>query len=971
MKRTHILFIVLLLLAPLAAPHATAAPAPCGSAGEPITLLTHRDAEWYGSTFWTGPDWTRVGRDWHHPGEKTPSVRRFAAPRDGRVTVTGRVFKLHLAGDGIRAMIRHNDREIWKAEIDGKDDRGVEPKLALDVKKGDALRFIVHKRGGIACDTTGWDPVVTYADGQRFQASASFAAKKQGEGGWFYEMLGKGEVPQQVKPLVPVPVELKQELARLAGSLAPATDPGLLLLALEEWWRDDQMTDAPAAYIAAIKDHDARTQKLAAEFGDRLKPELQRAVASAPAVGVQASACSDLAKLRPLYLQARLLKRELLFANPLLNFDQLLFCKRAQPGYSHLVGQYFGWRQRPGGGLFVLEKPGRSLAVRDLVGSQLPAGNVLEPCLSFDGRRIAFSFVECPPRTPDSKTLPVNEEGTAEAYFHLYEINTDGTGLRQLTRGCYDDMMPCYLPDGGIAFVSTRRQSYSRCFGPNFSNRWHSYTLHRMNADGSDLRILSLNDVSEWFPSVAHDGQILFARWDYIDRDAVTHQNLWAARPDGTNPTAIWGNAAPKPHCTFQAKPIPGSRKIVFIASAHHAVTGGPVCVLDPTVDPNSQAAITRVTPGPYPEAESSHIEEYYASPWPLSENHFLAAYSRDRLIFEGEHMKNPNPDNALGLYLLDAAGNRELIYRDAKLGCASPIPLVARPAPPALPGAPPSDVAPDGEMLVTDVYQGLGGVPRGTIKQLRIVQIFPKTTWIANSPRIGIAGEENARAILGTVPVEEDGSARFAVPAHKPVLFQALDRDGFAYQTMRSTTYVQPGECTSCVGCHEHRMDAPPRTGAGVPLAMHRPPSRIEPGELGGRPFSFVEVVQPVLDKHCVRCHGGEKTAKGINLTAQPQNGFTRSYVSLCGDDAAGWIPRFIQRNQIQMTAPGGAIGALGSRLMKMLRAGHHGVTLAGGDLRRLAAWIDCNAIFYGAYDSESRAKQLAGQRIAMPETQ
>ncbi|MFA6563235.1 MAG: hypothetical protein WCV00_15095 [Verrucomicrobiia bacterium] len=943
----------------------------------PITPLTYRDAEWYGSTFWTGPDWTRVGKDWHHPGENTPSVRRFTAPRDGRVTVTGRVFKLHLSGDGIRASIRHNEREVWKAEIEGTDDKGVEPKLALDVKKGDALRFIVHKRGGIACDTTGWDPVVTYADGQRFQASASFAVKKQGESGWFYEMLGKGEVPQPAKPVVPIPTELKQELARLAPSLAPKSDLDLLLLALEEWWRDDKMTDTAQAYVAAIKEHAERAQKLAAEFGDRLKPELQQAAVNAPAVGVQASACSDLAQLRRLYLQTRLLKRDIALANPLLNFDKLLFCKRAQPSYSHLVGQYFGWRQLPGGGLFVLEKAGGSLAVRDIVGSQLPAGNYLEPCLSYDGKRIAFSFVACPPQPHDSKALPVNEQGDESAYFHIYEIGVDGSGLRQLTRGRYDDMMPCYLPDGGIAFVSTRRQSYSRCFGPNFSQRWHSYTLHRMNADGSGLRILSLNDVSEWFPAVSNTGEILFARWDYIDRDAVTHQNLWSARPDGSNPIAIWGNATPKPHCTFQAKPIPGSRKIAFVASAHHAVTGGPVCVLDPAVDPNSQAAITRITPGPYPEAESSQIAEYYASPWPLSEKLFLVAYSRDRLIFEGEHGKNPNPDNALGLYVLDATGNRELLYRDAKLGCTSPIPLRPQPVPPALPSTVTAD-APTGEMLVTDIYQGLGGVPRGSIKELRIVQIFPKTTWIANSPRVGIAGEENTRAILGTVPVETDGSARFIVPAHKPILFQALDKDGFAYQTMRSTTYVQPGEKTSCVGCHEHRMSAPTKTRS-VPLAMQRPPSRIEPGELGGRPFAFVEAIQPVLNKHCVKCHSGPDAKKGIVLTGEPQGGFTKSYISLCGDPtqnpkqrkqppADPLVPRFAQRNQIQMTPVGGVYGARGSRLMKMLSAGHNDVKLSDADLRRLAAWIDCNAVFYGSFDPAEQAKQLAGQPIAMP---
>ena len=184
----------------------------------------------------------------------------------------------------------------------------------------------------------------------------------------------------------------------------------------------------------------------------------------------------------------------------------------------------------------------------------------------------------------------------------------DGTGLRQLTRGRYDDMMPCYLPDGGIAFVSTRRRSYSRCFGPNFSNRWHSYTLHRMNADGSGLRILSLNDVSEWFPAVSNTGEILFARWDYIDRDAVTHQNLWSVRPDGSNPIAVWGNATPKPHCTFQAKADsrqPQDR--LHRLGPSRRSPAGPLCVLDPAVDPNSQSAITRITPGPYPEAESDN----------------------------------------------------------------------------------------------------------------------------------------------------------------------------------------------------------------------------------------------------------------------------------------------------------------------------------------------------------------------------
>ncbi|MBM4085989.1 MAG: hypothetical protein FJ272_14480, partial [Planctomycetes bacterium] len=323
---------------------------------------------------------------------------------------------------------------------------------------------------------------------------------------------------------------------------------------------------------------------------------------------------------RRLYLHTRLLKRDIALSNPLLSAgggcDKLLFCKRVPTSYSHLVMQYYGWRARPGGGLFALEQPGVSLAARDILRDQLPPGNVLEPRLSYDARRIVFSYVRCPDGPLKPGDLSVNEEGPDEAYYHIYEVNVDGTGLRQLTSGPYDDLMPTYLPDGGIAFCSTRRRGYSRCFGPQFSKRWDSYTVHRMDRDGVNIRPLSFNDVSEWFPAVSNSGHILYARWDYIDRDAVTHQNLWAMRPDGSNPVAVWGNASPKPHCLFQAKPIPGSQKIVFTASAHHSITGGPICILDPTVDSNSLDAVARITPGPFPEAEGRPTE-YYDSPWP------------------------------------------------------------------------------------------------------------------------------------------------------------------------------------------------------------------------------------------------------------------------------------------------------------------------------------------------------------------
>jgi hypothetical protein len=929
------------------------------SSARDFANLRYCNEQWYGSTFWSGPDWTRVGKDWQHPGEETPSVRSFQVPRDGRVTVTGRVYKAHADGDGVRLAILHDKRFVWQAEIEGKDQQGVTPNLTLEVRSGEMIRFVVHKRGTIFCDTTHWDPVITYGDGQKFQASQGFSTTRQGESGWYYQM----EVGQQV---------LKQG----APGWYYRQEMSFEEMIEADWRHEDGLADTPQSYTAATERQLGLTHRLLADLRTG-RPETFLALEAAQLERLSAMPGSiepSLGTCKRRYLEVRRLKRQIALANPLLDFGKLLFCKRVPTSYSHLVMQYFGWRARPGGGLFVLQNPGRNLACCDILDGKLAVGSVLEPRLSYDAKRVVFSFVKCSGKYHDPGRLANDVD---EDFYHVWEANVDGTGLRQLTSGPYDDLMPTYLPDGGIAFCSTRRKGYARCFGGQFSPRWHVYTLHRMDADGSNLRTLSFHDTNEWFPTVSHTGQILYSRWDYIDRDAVTHQNLWAMRPDGTNPLAVWGNASSTPCCSFQPQPIPRSGKIIFTASAHHSITGGSIAIVDPTISDNAQKAITRITPSiPFPEAEGNNIPDYYNAPWPLSEKYYLVAYSPVPLVWE----PRANPTNALGIYLLDAFGNRELIYRDLAIGSTNPCPLVPRPTPPALPSTLPPDAPPTGEMILADVYQGLGSVPRGTIKELRIVQILPKTTPVANSPPVGLAGEENGRAILGTVPVEPDGSGYFIVPAGKGLLFQALDQSGYAYQTMRTLTYVQPGERVACVGCHENRRSAP------VPkdiLAMRRAVSTIDPGELGGEPFSFVRVVQPILDKHCVKCHSDERIEKGCDLRGTPHQGFSRSYWSLCGDrDFSGagtnpknateaLVPRFGMRNQVQATPPGGMYGARGSRLMRLLAVGHEGIRLNTAELRRLAAWIDLNAIFYGVNRAEDQSRQLRGESVPMPEIQ
>jgi hypothetical protein len=1036
------------------------------------------------------------------------------------VTVTGRVCKAHVDAktDGVRLFIRHTpslslreragvrapepERTLWQAEIDGGDAKGVEPSLTLDVRKGDAIRFVVHKRGQIYCDTTRWDPAIAYADGESFVASKGFSTARQGEGGWSYEMPGDGPQEQGLPTLHTFwPSFLLRQQALSVGATATSSNGDVLpVFVLADGsdrsgialsvsgrgpWRltsglaagghlrvevvaGEDKTDLPvkpggtvslprivlAAYrgswpagMAALqralgtdpatvrggiaRRRIAEANKLTADARVRLGrawlritdpiilaltiawepywPELDLlAMVQAdwrqqdgPIIGqgevrkqidkalalvaelqakhgrdflaeerrqLEAVSGQEMAmrmgpeKARSMYVRVRWLKRQIALANPLLkSFDKLLFVKRVPTSYSHLVMQYFGWRARPGGGLFVLEKPGHSLLCRDLLGGKLASGNLLEPRLSYDAKRIVFSYSKCTQDDP---------------FYHIYEMNADGTGLGQLTSGEFEDLMPSYLPDGGIIFCSTRRKGHARCFGAQFGPRWHVYTLHRMDADGSNIRTLSFHETNEWFPTVAPSGHILYSRWDYVDRHPVVHQTLWACRPDGTNPVALWGNQTETPHCTFQLQPIPGTAKVVFTASAHHSITGGSIAIVDTRLGNNGEHALTRITPEVrFPEAEGG-ISEYYDSPWPLSEDYFLVGYSPRPLLMEPQ----ANDPAALGIYLLDRWGNRELLYRDHEIGSSNPIPLVPRPTPPILSSTLPPDPPPTGEMVLLNVYEGLGDAPRGTIKRLRIIQVLPKTTPVADSPRVGLAGQEPTKAVLGTVPVEPDGSARFLVPARKPIFFQALDADGFAYQTMRSITYAQPGEQATCIGCHERRTSAPPNALA---QALLRPPSDLQPGPDGSKPFSFVRLVQPVLDKHCVKCHSGDKPAKGLDLTGAPHDGFTRSYWSLCGgvtfwqggtnakNAAEALVPRYGGWNPVHLSAPGGAYGARGSRLMKTLLERQGDSRPPPEDLARLALWIDCNALFYGTYDPAAQARQLRGEAIPMPEVQ
>jgi hypothetical protein len=552
-----------------------------------------------------------------------------------------------------------------------------------------------------------------------------------------------------------------------------------------------------------------------------------------------------------------------------------------------------------------------------------------------------------------------------DAFYHVFEANIDGTGVRQLTHGKYDDFDARYLPDGKIVFLSTRRgqaiqcgvqsaqhtlsitdlpDSYVRC-GGGPERPVAIYTLHTMNPDGTEMCAISPFENFEWTPSVADDGSILYSRWDYVDRHNMPYMSLWRIRPDGTNSQIVYGNFTKAPHCTFEPACVPGSDKIIFTASGHHAQTMGSLVLLDPTIGTEGSEPIERLTPEvPFPEIEA-WPETFYANPWPLSERFHLVSWSQESTIREGRQ----RAPNGMGLYFFDAEGNMELLYRDPSIGSECPIPVRPRPCPPVLASSVSHDGAQEGRFLLADVYRGLNSTKRGDVKSLRLVAVPAKTQPTMNSPRLGVTRDDPGKCVLGTVPVEEDGSAFFRLPAGVIVFFQALDAEGMAIQTMRTTTHVQPGQTLSCVGCHESRTEAP--TAKRVMAAL-REPSKIVPGPTGSWPLRFDRLVQPILDDKCVRCHspeGEDVQAAKLNLTS------ASAYESLvnCGTPSLRdhVMTRYLEGRSIE-----GSCAARSSPVLAKIsdKALHPDPDLDPDELNRLIVWMDTYAQLQGSFSEE-----------------
>ena len=634
----------------------------------------------------------------------------------------------------------------------------------------------------------------------------------------------------------------------------------------------------------------------------------------------------------------------------------LLFVKRHSYTGIHIYDVFYKWPPG-GGGIYLIENPAAPRSewkVRPIIDPTTPetlgVGVYSDPELCWDAKKFLFCF-----------------KGEPEGSTSIYEIGVDGRGLRRLTDptptcSCYQgslggqhDISPAYLPDGRIIFLSTRASGLVPCFNTGVA------ILHVMNADGSDIHPISVNNVNEFDPAVLPDGRILSGRWEYVDKNALTIQSLWTIHPDGTEETALFANNMVFPEALLDARPVPDSHLIVATLAKHNSTPRGSIGLVDPRRGKNGPEPITNLE---HPE-EPTFDRGDSCEPWPLSD---------DVVFFSGR----PPGQKRNVIEMIDRAGRRVVVHSDPEICLHSPMLVKSRPRPAVIPEVADRQ-ATTGRFFLQDIYRGLSGVERGEVKRLRVIEETSRTsrTTMGGSPYnqtflVSAALAFGAKNFLGVVPVEEDGSAYFEVPAGRAVYLQALDADGRLIQSMRTFVQAAPGVTRSCVGCHEHKQTTT-RASTALPELLGREPARLEPESWGSGYLDYPDMVQPVLDRRCVRCHGGEEgIAAGLDLSGGWTEHFNISYENLANrcetQLVAYWIAGIDCMNgtafwSSQLFPPRGH-GSGSAPLAELLVRGHEeyvpDLTRTERDL--LMAWIDTNGLYYGTWDSTEAGCAIRG---------
>ena len=642
-------------------------------------------------------------------------------------------------------------------------------------------------------------------------------------------------------------------------------------------------------------------------------------------------------------------------------FDKLVLVHRYPVESSHPY-TFFYMDYRRGGGLYVYDLKAKSL--NRIVDSS--DGQILNADLDFDGRRVVFAWRRGKGYRNDDKGFKPGRN----AFVHIWTVNTDGSDLRQLTIGKHFNYDPCWLSDGGIAFVSARENRWVYC------NSGPVGVLHRMADDGSNIVRLSANVLNDFTPSMTTDGRILYTRWEYVDKSPLAIQSLWTIHPDGTGLAVVYGNRVLSPATFIEARQIPGTQKLLCTMTGHVKPIRGAIGLIDPARGVNEQIALTNLTPEvdvpPVDFPDGDLFRGPYNSPYPLDDEFYLTS-----------------KDGTLLLCDYEGTPHEVVIKRRGEMGFYSPRPLRARPRPPVMPSTvPPSQKARRwAAVYVQDVYKGLEPhVKRGEIKRICVVEEMPRDAqrkrvrcrFSVMNLTVSCGSTYATRKVWGFADVAEDGSAYFKVPAEKAIFFLALDDQGRAVQRMRSYTHLMPGEVQGCVGCHASRSYLSPLGRAKE--FVRRPPQELGAPEWWTEAgFAYERIVQPVLDKNCIECHSGAEAPKTVRLTGERTRFFSTSYDTLAmgtkmapphryrgqngliDNPYTDWISGFHGCEDNILEVEPRRFGSPRSKLADIILAGHPAkdgrprVNLSRAEKQRILTWIDVNVPFYGSFTEAS----------------
>lgn len=637
------------------------------------------------------------------------------------------------------------------------------------------------------------------------------------------------------------------------------------------------------------------------------------------------------------------LKRELMLSNPAIDFDKILVTRYRLGRNARRVSapemgtppnnwsaQLSAWRGKRDGEIVELGNLKGDKLTERIIYKPANGETVTDVQLHWDGDRMVFTSSD------------------EHRHWQVFEVGVDGKNLKQITQVPESDLEffdPCYLPSGKMIVNSNIGYHGVPCV--NGDDAIGNFVL--LDPATGDMRRICFDQENNWNPTVMNNGKVMYTRWEYTDLMHYYSRIVFHMNPDGTEQKALYGSGSYFPNSTFDMQPLPGhTSAFVGIISGHHGVQrAGRLIIFDPERSRKEEKAMVQEIPFSTRQIVPIVKDELVAGVWPQ----FLKPHPiTDKYFLVTAKL---TPESLWGIYLVDVYDNMTLIVETEGEGFINPIPMRKRETPPVIPDR--VDLASkDATVFIQDIYEGEGlpGVPRGTVKKLRVMTYeFAYIKTLSDHLAQGIQSGWDIKRELGLVDVEPDGSAIFKVPANTPIALQPLDEQGRAVQLMRSWFTGMPGETVSCVGCHEDQnmIAKPTRT-----IASQKKPSTMTPPEGGVRPFTFKLEIQPILDRNCIACHNGQgRTPLNFRSDAGVDSIRDWAGVRTMAKNYLAFHPYFYRQGpeaEMYVLNPY-EYATMNSEMFQILENNHHGVKLTDKEMRTLYQWLDFNVPYNGTF--------------------